>query len=119
MTNIPLGRIKKSREFNFIYRRGRFVVSRSVVIYYQPNRQQGHRLGFSISKKIGKSVQRHRIKRIYKEAFRSLQAELKPGYDLVIVARKPAVDMGYWQAREELWFACRKAKLIPTSSARS
>ena len=44
-------------------------------------------------------MQRHRIKRIYKEAFRSLQEKIKPGYDLVLVARKPAVDTGYWQAR--------------------
>ncbi len=112
MTGIKFERIKKSREFNFIYRRGKFVVSRSVVLYYYPNRLQAHRLGFSISKKTGNSVQRHRIKRRFKEALRSLQGELKPGYDIVIVARKPAVNVKYREAREELWLACRKAKLI-------
>lgn len=112
MTAPPLGRIRKSREFRVIYRKGRFVVSRGLVVYYRKNREAGHRLGFSISKKVGKSVQRHRIKRIYREAFRSLQKKIKPGYDLVLVARKPAVDIGYWQAREELWSICRKAKLI-------
>lgn len=112
MTNVPLGRIRKSREFRLIYRRGRFIVSRNIVVYILPNNQPGHRLGFSISKKIGNSVQRHRIKRIIKEAFRSLQAKIKPGQDLVIVARKPAVNMNYWQAREELWAVCRKARLV-------
>ncbi|NMA92794.1 MAG: ribonuclease P protein component [Firmicutes bacterium] len=116
MGALILGRIRKSREFGVIYRKGKFVVSRGVVVYYRKSRQPGHRLGFSISKKIGKSVQRHRIKRIYKEAFRSLQEKIKPGYDLVLVARKPAVDTGYWQAREELWSICKKANLALTTS---
>ncbi|MEW5783621.1 MAG: ribonuclease P protein component [Bacillota bacterium] len=105
------GRIRKNWEFKRVYRYGKTLVSRHVVIYFYANKTDDNRLGFSISKKIGKSVERHRIKRIYREAFRSVENRLKKGFDYILVARKPIVEMNYHKAREELLFLCRKGKL--------
>lgn len=104
--------LKKSWEFKRVYRCGRALVSRNIVLYYCPNRLGENRVGFSISKKVGKSVARHRIKRIYGEALGDLQEQLRKGYDMVIVARKPAVAVSFHQAREELQHLCRKGKIL-------
>ncbi len=54
------------------------------------------RFGFTVSKKVGKAVERNRIKRRLKEALRLLPAELAPiATDVVVVARRPALDMDF------------------------
>jgi len=88
------------------------VVSRNVVLYYYPNEHDYNRIGFSISKKVGKSVVRNKIRRIYKEAFREIEAQLKTGYDFILIARKPAVDVTFHEACKELFNLCRKGKLV-------
>ncbi len=88
------------------------MVSRNIVLYYCANREGMNRIGFSISKKVGKSVARHRIKRIYRESLIRIQDCLKQGYDFVLVARKPAVDMSFNKAVEELIYLCKKGNLL-------
>lgn len=110
-----LDRLKKNWEFKRVYRLGKTLVSPNVVLYYYVNRTNNNRIGFSISKKIGKSVARHRVKRIYWEAFRSLQDNLKKGFDFILVARKPIIQMDFHKAREELLFLCLKGKLLNLS----
>lgn len=105
-------RLKKNWEFKRVYRRGKSFVSKRIVLYVYPNRTDHSKIGFSISKKVGKSVQRNRIKRIYREAFLSLYHEIKQGYDLVVVARREAVGVPLNLAREELYALCRRGKLL-------
>jgi len=106
------GRIKKSWEFKHTYRYGKTLVSRNAVIYFSTNKTCVNRLGFSINKKVGKSVKRHRIKRVYREAFCHIQDMIKHGFDFILVARAPAVEMDYHRAKEELLYLCRKGKLL-------
>jgi len=109
---MTLYRLKKNWDFRRVYRYGRTVVTKNIVLYYCPNGLPYNRLGFAISKKVGKSVVRNRIKRIYREALRSFEGEIKQGYDLVIIARKPAVDIEFKRALKELHYLCRKGKII-------
>ncbi len=105
-------RLKKNWEYRRVYRRGRALFSKKIVLYVYTNRSNESRIGFSISKKVGKSVQRNRIKRVFSEAFRINYSRLKEGYDFVIVARKDAVGITYHQACEELLYLCQKGKLL-------
>lgn len=106
-----LGRIRKSWEFNKIYRRGRTVVSKNIVLYYCPNGLAYNRIGFSIRKKVGKSVVRNRIRRIYREVLRNMDKQLLQGYDFIIIARKPSAGVSFADATKELYYFCRKARL--------
>ncbi len=105
-------RLKKNREFRRVYRYGKTVVTRNIVLYYCPNGLGVNRVGFSISKKVGKSVVRNRIKRIYREAIRQVEEQLKKGYDFVLIARKPAVNVSFHEACKELYRVCRKKLLL-------
>jgi ribonuclease P protein component len=109
---MALFRLKKNWDFKRVYRYGRTVVSRNIVLYYCPNGMAFNRLGFSISKRVGKSVVRNKVRRIYREAFSVVEKKIGKGYDFVLIARKPAVDVSFQEACKELLNLCRKAKLL-------
>jgi ribonuclease P protein component len=58
------------------------------------------RLGFSVGKKVGGAVVRNRVKRGLREACRHVLSVLRPGMDLVFVARAPMRDMDGSAVRE-------------------
>ena len=62
--------------------------------YVYPNRknvtkdgERFNKVGVSVSKKVGKSVVRSRVKRLILENYRLNSSELKEGYDFVFIAR--------------------------------
>ena len=79
--------LKQNRDFQTLYRRGISFVTPFVVIYIRPNRFGKHRLGITAGKRVGNAVHRNRAKRLIRQAYRELEAELPPYLDLVIVAR--------------------------------
>lgn len=79
--------LKENKDFRRLYSRGRSYVSPVVVAYVMKNRLGTVRIGITTSKKIGKAVMRNRSRRIIREAFYQISSDIKPGYDLVFVAR--------------------------------
>lgn len=81
-------RLRNSADFAAVYKQGKYVVSRQLVLYYRKNTGTAEiRVGFVASKKLGASTVRNRCKRLLREAVRRLLPEIKPGYDLVLVSR--------------------------------
>lgn len=79
--------ICKNNEFRRAYARGKSYVTPLVVVYVVKNRCKEARVGITTSKKVGNAVQRNRSRRVLREAYRQLADRVKPGYDLVLVAR--------------------------------
>jgi ribonuclease P protein component len=109
---MPVKMLKKNWEFKRVYRFGRTVVSKYIVLYYCPNELAINRVGFSISKKVGSSVVRNRIKRLYREVFLLLDHKLCQGFDFILIARKPSADINFHEACKELYNQCRKGLLL-------
>lgn len=84
-------RLTRSADFQRVYRQGKSVAGRYMVLYYfdrSPETGEGEpRLGVSVSKKVGGAVVRNQVKRVLKESFRSLSGRLATGFDYVIIAR--------------------------------
>ena len=80
----------KNRKFSKVYRSGRSKADACLVLYILENGTDEKRLGISVSKKIGNSVVRSRVKRIIKEGFRLQSSALANGYDYVWIARNPS-----------------------------
>ena len=67
------------------------------------------RLGFTVTKKTGGSVERNRIRRRLREAFRIAPAlALRPAHDYVVVGREAALAMNFAALRAELARALTK-----------
>ena len=79
--------LRKKTDFDSIYKRGKSVGDRFVVLFYRPNGLAYNRTGFLASKKVGNSVQRNRAKRLMKESYRKMEGKLPTGYDFIIIAR--------------------------------
>jgi ribonuclease P protein component len=75
-----------------------------------PNGSNLSRYGFSVTKKVGKAVQRNRLKRLLREIMR-LQS-LKPGWDIVFMARSVAVNADYHQLKRTITKLLARAQLL-------
>ncbi len=78
----------KNKDFQKVYRRGKYSATAFLVIYGLNNNTDITRIGITTSKKVGKSVKRNRMRRLIKENIRVLYDQLAKGIDIVIVARK-------------------------------
>ena len=79
--------LKKNKDFQNIYKKGRSLANSYLVMYILPNETDKNRIGISVSKKVGNSVVRNRAKRLMKESYRNIEGSLPEGYDFIIIAR--------------------------------
>lgn len=105
------GKIKRTWQFRKIYKEGVKYFDNLFVLYVLPNNTQEIRIGLTVTKKVGISVQRNRIKRLIREVFRSL-SEIEPGNDLVIIARKAALNLKYSQVQASLNSLLYRARIL-------
>jgi len=80
--------IKKSGQFDVVYREGRRRRGAGFVLVFRRNSLGICRLGISIHRKLRGAVRRNRIKRIVREAFR-LYREIFPAQCDVVLAVRP------------------------------
>lgn len=105
-------RLRNNRDFRIVYKYGRSIANRQLVLYYLSNKHIDHfRVGISISKKIGHAVVRNRMKRLVKEIIRNERDHLPQGYDYVVIIRKPALDLDYAQLKKSIHHIFNKSKL--------
>jgi ribonuclease P protein component len=87
-------RLSRSAEFERVYKHGRSVANRFLVLYAftrgADDDAGGPRLGLSVSRRVGGAVERTRVKRALREAFWAEAPRLPGDRDYVVVARPEA-----------------------------
>lgn len=87
--------LKKNNEFKVLYNKGKSYANRYLVMYVLDNHSDRNRIGIQVSKKVGNSVIRHRIKRLIKESYRLHEEMFNSGLDIVVIARTSAKDADF------------------------
>ena len=88
-------KLRKPSEFIKTYKKGVKKESRHFKISILPNNLQWRRLGLTVSKKIGNSVQRNYVKRRLREYYRQHTKYLPESCDIVLTAKPGAAKILY------------------------
>ena len=94
--------LKKNRDFQKVYRKGKSYANRYLVMYVLENETDRNRLGISVSKKVGNSVIRHHVTRLIRESYRLHEDMFNSGLDIVVIARNTAKDISYHEVESAL-----------------
>ncbi|MFW6146954.1 MAG: ribonuclease P protein component [Thermodesulfobacteriota bacterium] len=95
-------RILKRSDFININRHGRRIRTQNFTLIEQPNGGDITRLGITVSKKVGNSVKRNRLKRLIREFFRNHKHQIPTGYDIVIIPLQTIEEPDFSAICEEL-----------------
>ena len=106
-----INRLKKRKEFNFIYKKGEVIHSNSFLIHFVRAFKPYPQIGISVSKQVGNSVVRSRVKRVISEACR-LNVEKFAVKNYVITAKEPIVEKKSNEIEAELLRVLKKYNLI-------
>lgn len=88
------------------------MANRHLVVYVIKHTKPDNRLGISVSKKVGKSVVRSRVTRLIRESYRLMEEEIKPGFDIVVIARVMANDASFVEIKGSLRHLLKKHNLL-------
>lgn len=101
-------RLLKSEEYRILSKRGKRLYSDYLIFVYRKNQFSRSRLGITVSKKVGKAVNRNRIKRIIREYFRLNRCILPGWLDINIIAKKAIGKIEAEKIRLDLFLVFNK-----------
>jgi ribonuclease P protein component len=101
-------RIVRSSDYRSLYREGRKIQSERFVLFGRENCIGRHRLGLTVSRKVGGAVVRNRIKRLFREIFRRSSVEIPSQLDIVVNAKPGCVGASFVELRAEFIGSARR-----------
>ena len=104
--------LKKNHEFQRLYRRGTSAVGGCLVVYCRKNRLRRNRIGLTASVKLGNAVKRNRARRRMREVYRLNADKLRPGWDLILVARARTLNASWPELNAAFVRLCKKLGLL-------
>ena len=103
--------LRKKDDIQAIYKAGKSVPERYVVLFYRKNDLPYSRTAFLASKKVGNSIQRNRAKRLMKESYRLNAEKFLEGYDLIFIARNTINGKKQKDVEKSLLNAAKRGKV--------
>lgn len=101
-------RIVRASDYRTLYKAGRKIHSERFVLFGRENGLGRHRLGITVSRKVGGAVVRNRIKRLFREIFRRSYGEIPKQLDMVVNVKADCVGAGYDDLRIEFLAAVQR-----------
>lgn len=110
-------RLRNGKDFAGVYDKGKSKANKYLVLYYlYLDTAVPTKVGFSISKKVGSAVARNKLKRRLGEVFVEQFEIVKPGYLMVFIVRRSAVDLDFQQLKAAACDLFKKSGVLGRSS---
>ena len=108
-------RLLRAADFSEVFRRGARRAGRFLVMWILPVEGANIRVGVVASKRtFPRSVDRSRVKRMLREAFRKSRDRLKPGVDVVLVGRRASLNVTTPQVESDLMAVAERIHVVTT-----
>ena len=104
--------LRDKKDFSRLFKNGHSVGGKYVVFFYKKNGLPYNRRAFLASKKVGKSVQRNRARRLIRENYRFLESELPTGLDLLFIARNTIIGASCQEVGKSMKSVMKRSGLL-------
>ncbi len=98
--------IKKKYEFKNLFSKGKFYYAEYINMYIQKNKKNYNKLAVAVTKKQGKAVVRNRFKRLIKENYRELEAQVNTGFSILFIINKNKIldskNINFYNIKEDM-----------------
>jgi len=106
-------RLVKRRDFDAVYKKGRFFYFGDIKINLKENNLSQARIGFNVGTKYSHSaVERNKIKRQLRGIIKSMLSGINPGYDIVVSPKKALKNPEYKNLEKNVKEALIKADIL-------
>ena len=105
-------RLKKLKEFAYIYKKGNKVHSEHLTLTYINSKLKSPKIGVVVSNKAGNAVLRNRKKRQIREIMKQNLINLRSQQNIVLSAHPNISECDFSKLREEINFLLKKGKML-------
>ena len=105
-------RLRKNEDFKLVYKKGKKFWNRNLILYKSKNGLDYSRIGFSINKKFGNSVERNKAKRRMREICRLNLDNIVYGYDIIIIPKKNVIGIEHKELESAMLHILKISHLI-------
>lgn len=112
-------RLKKRYQYNYVYKVGKKVSGTAMTIYATTSKTKNIKVGFSVTKKVGKATRRNLARRRLREIVRKQLPNLKQNYNIIIVAKDNILSKSFAELSSEFESLLIKLELLNKSDEKS
>lgn len=104
-------RLTRSTDFKRVRHKGKSYAHPLLVLIEIKNQEPITRIGVTAGKSVGNAVVRNRAKRLLRAAARDLYPQIRTGHDIMLIARKPIIQVKMPLVRNALLQLLQRANL--------
>lgn len=104
--------VKENSDFQKIYRNGRSLANRNLVMYVCPAFHPQQKVAFAAGKKLGNAVTRNRVKRLLRQVYRLHRHEIDDKYCVLLVGRAAAANTTSTVLEKSFCLLCQRAGIL-------
>lgn len=94
-------RIRKKKEFNHLYKKGKRYRGKYFNLIYLSSASSFSRMAVVVSKKVGSAVKRNKIKRWIRTLFRRNKHLFKNPFDIIIIVKKEILEASWLKLQDD------------------